>query len=501
MPVFTLFENEEYIVDFQGNLSVSQLNELTINYQSVLKPLHGSFYMINYGNFVGITNFCGTEYQVKSRKISENHLKEMLSFISKTMATLPFHDVAPTRIKVKDNLKYEAIFYHNWNGLRQAFFKDWDGANLQEWWLLIKQEPHQKLEDQIKSTPYWMAKQIEEKSIDFILKTPDTWFQLGKSHSLYDSKLAQKLRIEGGRYLPSIIEQNEKVISYDTPANRMLKYILTELHELTIEMERRLKKRFFFNHLQIKIENDQMNQKLEEYIDQEWMTHVGNPTHVPSFSTVLQRKNGYRQWYSFYQKILLGSNYPLPHEDITALVEGRNIAKIYEYWCFFTVIDLVEKITENKPYTFKRIINQDGYEKLKEGLQVSFSLNKKPLHIFYNRTFSKNRGSYSQSYAPDISILWEKQWYHFDAKFKFSLKNNDEKSYKTVKKEDIDKMHTYKDAIIDTKGVWVLFPNEQDEYYVFYQDPREEKSSGIGAIGIIPGEEKVLYRILKDILI
>lgn len=127
------------------------------------------------------------------------------------------------------------------------------------------------------------------------------------------------------------------------------------------------------------------------------------------------------------------------------------------------------------------------------------------MDVYYNKTFVGQRtgreGSYSQSYRPDISLHWRNHWYHFDAKFKYAVSSDEDGCSRFVKKEDIDKMHTYKDAIIGTRSAWVLFPSEVEGSYEYYVDPQDQsRRSGIGAIGVLPGNMKELTNVVNKIL-
>jgi predicted component of viral defense system (DUF524 family) len=505
-----LKENTEYVVEFLIPLTDANKKELLLNYHTIMQPIHSQLYVINFGNFVGKTDFCGKRYEVRSWKLNEDQINEMLHFVSNMIATLPYQESSPTKIKVKNDTERELIFYHVWNNLRQALLVEWDGASLVDWWTIITQDPHHHLKEEKVLNPFWQSKEIDNKTIQGILMNPQTWQPIHQLHTLSNSAIAQRLRTDKKNYFPSEIEQKSRYITHDTPENRMLKYILEEFDEMILEMDQILRKRKFFNHLQITEDNHKMKELIEDILFAHFFKGVGPLTHIPASSTVLQRKNGYRQWYSFYQQILLGSNFPLPYEDITSIIEGKDLATLYEYWCYFTIVDLIQQLTGFRPGKCKRVVNNDGYGVLKEGLQITFALNIEKLYVYYNKTFSRHSGSYSQSYRPDISLEWKGYWYHFDAKLKFTpftrmIDHNGEADYeegRKVKKEDIDKMHTYKDAITGTKSVWVLFPNDGPEgKRVFYMDPRDETlESGIGAVGCIPGSVEGVRVVLRGIL-
>lgn len=499
-PLLALEENTDYLVRFAEEISDQQREELLTNYGMILQPLHHNLFLMNFGNFVGETVFCGQTYRVDSKKISTGQMDDMLRFITSRMASLPYQAVSPTKLRVKSDAAWKAILYHLWNDLRQALLVEWEGATLEEWWECVAREPHHCLERETIVKPLWKSHQMDERTISSILKSPELWQPLKRNHALASTRLAQ--RLNGS--LPSELEQIQKRIQYDTPENRMLKWILSEVFEITREIDKRLANRRFFNHLEMKRTNRLMQERLESMMSAPWLAEVGSLQHIPSSSTVLQKKNGYRQWYSFYQRILLGSQYPLPEEDITSLIEGKDIAKLYEYWCFFQVVDAVERLTQSKPYFFAKEPNDDGFTQLKEGLKISFLVKgTERLDVYFNKCFSRNGGSYTQPYRPDISLNWRSEWHHFDAKFKYMSVQEKDQVHRYVKKEDIDKMHTYKDAILGTQTAWVLFPDAGHDFAFYHEGGQKESGDvlcGIGAVGVMPGELAGLERGLRKVL-
>lgn len=500
-----LEENTDYVVHFVRPPTEAEHLALQKNYGAILQRLHTQYYVINFGNYVGETSFCGKRYLVYSRKISSEQFEAMLKSISRVMATLPLQATAPVQVKVRSDAEKEAVFYHRWNSLRQALLHEWEGAPLSDWWELISREPHQRLESERVIKPVWLAKRIDLSAVEYLSAHPETWRRLPRGHRLEATSLAAHLTTGGQRYFPEVIRQEERRISLDTPENRMIKHILQELLEITLQMNQRLAKKTFFGHLHIQRDNSEMQQILEELLDTAWLREIGELAQLPAASTVLQNKHGYRQWYSFYQHSLLGARFPLPDEDIIELLEGRNIATLFEYWCFFAVMESVMELTGSQPIRFGRERNEDGMHILKDGLRVTFPLGKESLELYFNKTFLKQKnsriGSYSQKYRPDISLRWRGRWHHFDAKFKYGQSTPEEGASRYVKKEDLDKMHTYKDAIIGTKSAWVLFPSDEDEPLEFFADPSDQTGqTGIGAIPLMHGHTGQLIKALKQIL-
>jgi predicted component of viral defense system (DUF524 family) len=159
--------------------------------------------------------------------------------------------------------------------------------------------------------------------------------------------------------------------------------------------------------------------------------------------------------------------------------------------------------------------------------------------LFYNRTFQRNKegtnvwdGSYSASFHPDYSVLIEVQsnseiearrhWLHFDAKYRLDIKKwkaelanapeeieaeieqsldlqskaLDEDQKDTFKRGDLYKMHTYRDALLGSRGAYILFPGtgEIEEVFIRYPGSRYPLAPfyfpSVGAFQLRPFELK-----------
>jgi predicted component of viral defense system (DUF524 family) len=101
----------------------------------------------------------------------------------------------------------------------------------------------------------------------------------------------------------------------------------------------------------------------------------------------------------------------------------------------------------------------------------------KKIKLFYQKSYSAEKlifdgRSYSHSLDPDLSLeLFSDEKLvaiiHFDSKYKLDNLND-------FKNEDIDKMHTYKDAILGTIGAYVLYPGNLTKSYI-----QEERNQSI----------------------
>jgi uncharacterized protein len=217
-----------------------------------------------------------------------------------------------------------------------------------------------------------------------------------------------------------------------------------------------------------------------------WLRHPVLATTTPRRSlsvesAVLLRRPGYREVTAFVADLQSRTAY-LAAEDSVRLLEARDAALIYEYWCFLEVVDAVSKITGADPAI--RFDTTPFSARIGEGTEVKLG----NYTVWFNRQFVKR--SYSVPLRPDISLETPDGVLHlFDAKFKhdpvawMDAGSEDGEDGRTYRRGDLYKMHTYRDAL-DASTVWVLYPGKRvgvQEYTA------HDGVGGVGAIPLTPG--------------
>ena len=126
-------------------------------------------------------------------------------------------------------------------------------------------------------------------------------------------------------------------------------------------------------------------------------------------------------------------------------------------------------------------------------------------------------GSYSVSFDPDISIAVRTpnatHWLNFDAKYRLERfqwddavqepipESSSRSKRRAFRQDDLNKMHCYRDAILGTRGAYVLYPGQSDQvespFLRCSETPRRGFSfPSVGAFAVRPGSAEQ-YRILK----
>lgn len=346
-------------------------------------------------------------------------------------------------------------------------------------------------------------------------------------------------------YLPQEISVTKKYNSFDTPANRFVKFALHKFDSICILLIKKLTSYNQTKQAECVREAKTIHLMLEKIFRDEFFSDIGVLDIMPQNNQVLQKRQGYSQ--IFYAYLMIDFALQLDWKGKDAVYEGesKNVALLYEYWLFFELFKIIRaidgcKIIANKENPFLTI--DDGITvSLQQGKQScqTFEIKKYKtrINLYYNRTFSqtefqmtKYEGSYSRPFRPDYTIAiypdsFEQGGYngeeeavksgavryvHFDAKYRieeltsFIGKSSDtlgdeeeiakDKSDSIVniyKRGDLLKMHTYNDAIRRTVGSYVLYPGsdtisrDRATSFKLY----DEILPGIGAFAIKPSIE------------
>jgi predicted component of viral defense system (DUF524 family) len=242
----------------------------------------------------------------------------------------------------------------------------------------------------------------------------------------------------------------------------------------------------------LRVEAGQVADSLERWRLHRVLSDLQPLRRLPTTSTVLRGRPGYREVLHFYAD-LLGRTRIVPPTAAAQIVALRNIADLYEWWCFFQVIAAATETLG--PPTRINLPPADW-----EGARLGFGTTATFAHdvtIQFNRTFSKasgKYGSYSLSLRPDILVDTPSGRDVFDAKFAFEpsrpWNEADEDEIETQDdgtrawRSHIHKMHTYRDALDGVRSVRVLYPGDTCEWHQASVDLPQE---GVGALPLRVG--------------
>ncbi|MFM8573988.1 MAG: DUF2357 domain-containing protein, partial [Pirellula sp.] len=319
-------------------------------------------------------------------------------------------------------------------------------------------------------------------------------------------------------HTPIALPETVKSETTDTPENRYVKGFLEnlldaadDLYSLLIRHDKAIVAR------QVKV----WTTRISEWLEHPLWKDVRRMTHFPSNSQVLQKSSSYREVLGTDLRMQLGMTLPWSADtQLDADVRGdlRPISQLYEYWCFFFLRRVLRGLCGDEVRAAGTLIREteDGLNVvLRRGTESRVQFRFKDelgrsaiISLYYNRKFERSNsevwdGSYSAQLNPDFSILIDvvadpdrMHWLHFDAKYRLDLSqwqaevadnvamldalesdlttHEDARMSATYKRTDLLKMHTYRDALLGSRGSYVLFPGADDKETVFIRSPGVE---------------------------
>ena len=340
--------------------------------------------------------------------------------------------------------------------------------------------------------------------------------------------------------VPSLLHSKKTVATHDTTPNRFIKFALEHWCQILGDIDRCLSK---FAETPAasrgRREIGVVTAHLEELRHHDLFADVGRLTRFPADDQVLQKREGYRDIFKAYVETEFAAR--LSWHTATDYSAGQqDVATLYEYWAFVQLSQIVASAI-GETFDMGSLVQgrsdglsvgiRTGVETVLSGVVERIDRRMK-VELWFNRTYRHGSGrmtSWTTSMRPDYS-LWispaddEPAAFppialHFDAKYRvnfaseiFGSEGNgaEENSTRSLGggplREDLLKMHAYRDAIRHTAGAYILYPgSESDPAPVEYLQSNELLPS-LGAFALRPTEDgeaagaTALARFISDAL-
>ena len=295
----------------------------------------------------------------------------------------------------------------------------------------------------------------------------------------------------------------------DTPENRFYRYFLENLEDLILELLETAPEGYLKDSLM------GFRDEVNILLSAGWLREVGTLRSLPLNSQVLQKREGYRDILRYF--FMLDLSLRFTWDELEDALEGfeRRLSELYEYWCYFKIIRILEDITGDRADPSEIFYLRDWKVSIRRGNSIlSFRMDDVRILLSYNGRFTRDTGcrSYSLPFRPDYSILVDvgecTYFIHLDAKYRSTVKLEDfyedvdlrdrrEELERDYRDGDVYKMHTYKDAILHSRGAYILYPGSEE--VVFQEDDGHEVPS-VGAFPLNPGGSEDDEGKLRDFL-
>lgn len=505
-----LFENTTYHIYFRSRapgvaLQPPPASELQHRYADL------SHYTINFGNEVGFAEFevvqshqrlATIQLEVFPRKIDYRrdyiHIRDDVAAIARnlvmTLQARTFGTAQPTPEHKPTLAEWLSLLQGYHNTLVRAVRS-------------IVANPHSALEKERRVVSPDRARRVERRSLELILRKAGPRSRL--QHNLM------------GIELPRRVEDTRRRVTYDTSENRYLKAVLQEVRHILQQLLRvtssgdedadQSAERKFLN-----AARPQLRQMLNDLHGL-----LCTPLFREICAVELRRPRSFvyhrHPHYAAAARVarLLGGG--LTATDGPLRIGIKNIALLYEYWCFLKLVELLRTRCNLEQQSLIRLRRSRVVISLKKGKESTVvfrdPVSGKRLKLVYNRLFTPLPTIDQQ---PDnvIQLADDDDFYLFDAKYRLEFSNDYQRLYNGVgpMPGDINAMHRYRDAIVVpsmsgggftrgvVRGAIVLFPWHDEAGYRSHALFASVRDVDIGGLPFLPGCTHLVEEKLAELL-
>ena len=493
------FENTQYPVLIQGENGVS---EMSLMFSNVTKDAQLSsdgnllFGAVGFGNQVGKTDI-SLNYKKDGRAKSLRFTTEVLSYkmdyrtdmkwiirdIEQEYSMLSFAFMRETYINFRTRSGESSDLI--WWQIFQSCFNDITKACRQ-----IINSPKRKLHDRVsyerQERLRWVECELENEYYEF----KDDPHHLYRTHELCHTN--------------------------DTIENRFLKFVMGQTLQRFNIVSQHIRNAVAKSKI-MESRLDEMGDELQRLVSHPFFRNIGMFKGFSQDSLVMKKSINYRTIYQKWIELLCG--YEL--EEGVNKLETKDIAMLYEIWCFLKVKNIVSDLLGEKAVAqykgkkmtpqFIRDLNWGTHSEViflrtEDDVELASVMYNAPVKEDDSKVSSAIKGTktFTTQQRPDIVLRLTKQQkgiqytFLFDAKYRISDSHPDDMDIPPS--DAIDQMHRYRDAIYyieptnlkpkrEVIGGYVLFPGsytrEEFEKSHYYESI---KAIGIGAFPLKPSD-------------
>lgn len=481
-----LAENIEYLLEFNNKIDARDQGALNEAGFEFITPQMG---VLCFSNFVGVINICGVRLEVQSSKLGHGGTSALLEEISLLSSALVFGWRSPASFATSSSLSSNApIPFHQLQFLRDVILKRSAGQRLQDYFSIVERNPirHFRMHREVINSE--KAKSFDWRALTDVFKHSERLGKVRQADPLAGHPLSKALRIGNPpqEHFPFRVSTSSRQLSYDTLENRFVKHFLSEALSIVYRL---LDKKNI--HTQMKTDCREMAAILEMIIRSDFLQDVSALTVFSGPTQSLSKCDGYKDLFDLWLQMGSHQSLPTSHTQIERLLQGKDVALLYEYWVFLNVLAAATEAESHKKFAVKVTRNELG-EHLDRGITVILS---DQVTVAFNPSYIRSKGDvYSTPLRPDVILSVNGTRYAFDAKYKLQWQTaiedvqNDDATYIRA---DLYKMHTYRDAITKLKAAFVVYPGTE---FVFFERNIGRHSDfqdvstmdGVGAIPLRP---------------
>ena len=439
-------------------------------------------------NSVGVLELphVGHPVELYTGKLREEDFEALLADLTDVATSLPFAARDPGSARyARGPAPRDEVLYHAFVYLRYILS---DRAPVETRLVpaleLIQRMPYRRWQTERMEVGIEALTRVDERTLlDLVTRAGAP----ADSPSLSPAGAALASRLGG--QLPETVSERRIRATIDTPENRFVKAFIGQALGTIGRMRSAAARRRNGFERGLIDDCDWMDAALLPIVRHSMWAEVGTLARIPFSSTVLQRRRGYRQVLRHFARIRLAPRIPLDRNEMRDLLELKNIALLYELWTFFRLADIIQDLIGPPAHGAHPAGNPFG---VTLASNRTFEWTPAGVRLAYNPSFSRSGKppyrSYSVGLRPDIALEIEhgpnRGLHLFDAKFKLQTpaeagldragettiggEATDEKFAERrgdFIRDDLYKMHAYRDAIPEANSVWILYPGSEFCFY------------------------------------
>jgi len=499
-----LIENVEYVFEFPTPPHKAELGELAEMGYDAISDTMGT---LKFSNFVGETTLAGARLKVISSKLGDLGVAELLTQVSQLSSNLVFGWRAPSGFAVTGSGEQQApLPFHQLQFLRDVILRRQPGSRLLDFFNAAARSPTRRFLMERPVVQTARVRNLNAHSIQDIFRHPERLMALTGEAAVESSPLTEALKMGSPplEHFPTSISVSARRLTYDTPENRFLKHFLAECLSIVYRFlgDQKL-------HSIMRADCRAMVTALETANCALFLQEVGTLTSFSGPTQALAKAEGYKEMLELWIALNEHQSLPSSEELVQRLLQGKDVALLYEYWVFLKVLETISTALGHQAPPLG-ISRTDLGESLERGLRVQLT---KDITVSFNPSFNRSACSaYSTPLRPDVVLTLIGARYAFDAKYRLQrlsrLEDAEEEEEEiTVVRTDIYKMHTYRDAITNMRAAFVVYPGTE---FLFFERGMQRRRTpedivefdGVGAIPARPENHKqsALLDVIKTLL-
>lgn len=375
----------------------------------------------------------------------------------------------------------------------------------------IRQAPHSKLQVENRLVEAARVRKAGKENVPFLAKRP---------HLLVEDAKYGLIPLGAKRYTPSHVLETKRHVDYDTAENRFVRWVLLRIQQKLKDLKVRLAQKGRTEDPQLTHKINLMQTQLQRLLKHDFL-NVGDMHHM-SITLVLQMAVGYHEVYRYYLMLMKG----LSIQNDLFRLSMKDLALLYEYWCFLKIHHLLSQKYELLKQDIIRV-NRNGLFVTLDRTQRAKMVYRNPrngeIFTLYYNALPKGDQTPTLPQRPDNILTLKKNnatveyKYIFDAKYRLNPAYEGtpyRRDYKQPgpEEDDINTMHRYRDAIVymDEKekefersmfGAYVLFPYHDEERFQKHAFYRSIEKINIGAFPFLPNSTSLMEKFLDEIIL